>query len=66
MDDYYGFVSFFTGIKRKNGIEPRERCIYFDTSVEPAKHLVDGRPMPAKVLGAIELNSTEFLFNYCV
>ena len=54
MDDYYGFVSFFTGIKRKNGIEPRERRIYFDTSVEPAKHLVDGRPMPAKVLGAIE------------
>ena len=54
MDDYYGFVSFFTGIKRKNGVEPRERRIYFDTSVEPAKHLVDGRPMPAKVLGSIE------------
>jgi hypothetical protein len=54
MDDYYGFVSFFTGIKRKNGIEPRERRIYFDTSVEPAKHLVDGRPMPAKVLGSVE------------
>jgi len=54
MDDYYGFVSFFTGIKRKNGIEPRERRIFFDTSVEPAKHLVDGRPMPPKVLGAIE------------
>jgi len=54
MDDYYGFVSFFTGVKRKNGSEPRERRIYFDTSVEPAKHLVDGRPMPAKVLGGAE------------
>jgi hypothetical protein len=54
MDDYYGFVSFFTGMKRGNGAEPRERRIYFDTTVEPAKHLVDGRPMPAKVLGAVE------------
>jgi len=53
MDDYYGFVSFFTGIKRGNGVEPRERRIYFDTAVEPAKHLVDGRPMPAKVLGSV-------------
>ena len=24
MDDYYGFVSFFTGITRKAGAEPRE------------------------------------------
>jgi hypothetical protein len=54
MDDYYGFVSFFTGMKRGNGAEPRERRIYFDTAVEPAKHLVDGRPMPAKVLGSVE------------
>jgi hypothetical protein len=54
MDDYYGFVSFFTGMKRGNGAEPRERRIYFDTAVEPAKHLVDGRPMPAKVLGSVD------------
>jgi hypothetical protein len=54
QDDYYGFVSFFTGMKRKPGVEPRERRIYCDTSAPPAKHLVDGRPMPAKVLGSIE------------
>ncbi|MEO8494419.1 MAG: DUF1549 domain-containing protein [Planctomycetota bacterium] len=54
MDDYYGFVSFFTGIRRKNGLEANDKVIYFDASAEPAKHLVDGRPMPAKVLGAIE------------
>jgi hypothetical protein len=53
MDDYYSFVSFFTGIKRISGIEPRERRIFFDTTTEPAKHLVDERPMPARVLGAI-------------
>ena len=53
IDDYYGFVSFFTGIRRINGAEPRERRIYFDTAVEPARHLVDGRPMPATVLGGL-------------
>jgi Protein of unknown function (DUF1549)/Protein of unknown function (DUF1553) len=54
QDDYYGFVSFFTGMKRKPGVEPRERRIYCDTSAPPAKHVVDGRPMPAKVLGGLE------------
>jgi hypothetical protein len=54
QDDYYGFVSFFTGMKRKPGVEPRERRIYCDTSAPPARHLVDGRPMPAKVLGGID------------
>jgi hypothetical protein len=54
MDDYYGFVSFFTVMKRKPGIEPRERRIYCDTTAAPARHLVDGRPMPAKVLGSID------------
>ncbi len=54
QDDYYGFVSFFTGMKRKPGVEPRERRIYCDTSAAPAKHVVDGRPMPAKVLGGLE------------
>lgn len=52
MDDYYGFVSFFTGMKRKPGVEPRERRIYCDVDAPPAKHLVDGRPMPARALGA--------------
>ncbi|WP_339743048.1 DUF1549 and DUF1553 domain-containing protein [uncultured Rubinisphaera sp.] len=54
MDDYYSFVSFFSGIKRKPGVEPREQRIYYDTSVAPAQHLVDGRPMPARTLGATE------------
>jgi hypothetical protein len=54
MDDYYSLVSFFSGVKRINGVEPRERRIFFDTSTEPAKHLVDGRPMPARVLGGTE------------
>lgn len=51
MDDYYGFVSFFTGITRKPGSEPREFYIYNNLRAAPAKHLVDGRPMPATVLG---------------
>ncbi|HVX15240.1 MAG TPA: DUF1549 domain-containing protein [Pirellulales bacterium] len=53
MDDYYGFVSFFTGIRRKPGVEPREQRIYYDTSAPPARNLVDDRPMPAKTLGAV-------------
>ena len=51
QDDYYGWVSFFTGIKRKQGSEPREFYIYNDMAAAPAKHLVDERPMPATVLG---------------
>lgn len=51
MDDYYGFVSFFTGIKRKPGVEPREKRIYWDSKSSPAVNPVDGRPRPAKLLG---------------
>ncbi len=51
MDDYYGWVSFFTGIQRKLGVEPREFYIYNNLSAAPAKHLIDDRPMPAMVLG---------------
>ena len=51
MDDYYGFVSLFTGIRRKSGAEAREFYIYNDASAAPARHLVDDRPMPARVLG---------------
>ena len=53
QDDYYGLVSFFTGMKRKPGVEPRERRIYCDPSSPPAKHVVDGRPMPPTVLGGL-------------
>ena len=52
MDDYYGFVSFFSGVRRKPGVETREQRIYYDVDAEPARHLVDQRPMPAQVLGA--------------
>jgi hypothetical protein len=51
MNDYYSLVSFFTGVKRKNGAESREWLIYADPTAPPARHLVDDRPMPAKVLG---------------
>ncbi|HTU26963.1 MAG TPA: DUF1549 and DUF1553 domain-containing protein, partial [Pirellulales bacterium] len=51
MDDYYGFVSLFTGVRRKSGSEPREFYIYNDGSAPPARHLLDDRPMPARVLG---------------
>jgi hypothetical protein len=51
QDDYYSWVSFFTGLRRKQGAEPREFYIYNDATAEPAKHLVDDRPMPATVLG---------------
>ncbi|HEX7380194.1 MAG TPA: DUF1553 domain-containing protein, partial [Pirellulales bacterium] len=53
-DDYYSFVSFFTGMKRKPGIEAREQRIYYDTSAALAHNFVDDRPMPAKALGALK------------
>ena len=51
MNDYYGNVSFFNGIRRKQGVQYRDFIIYNDPDAPPAKHLVDGRPMPATVLG---------------
>jgi hypothetical protein len=51
MDDYYGFVSLFTGIRRKSGAEAREFYVFNDASAEPARHLVDDRPVPPTVLG---------------
>jgi hypothetical protein len=54
MDDYYSFVSFFTCVKRKAGSDGRDRRVIFDPTAAPAAHMVDGRPMPAKVLGAVE------------
>jgi hypothetical protein len=54
MDDYYGFVSFFTGIRRKPGVEPREKRIYWDTKANPAVNPVDGKPRLAKTLGSTE------------
>jgi len=54
MDDYYGFVSFFTCVKRKKGSDGRDRRVIFDPTAAPAKHAVDGRPVPAKLLGVVE------------
>jgi hypothetical protein len=54
MDDYYGFVSFFTCVKRKSGSDSRDRRVVFDPSAAPAMHAVDGRPVPAKLPGAVE------------
>ncbi len=54
MDDYYGFVSFFTCVKRKTGSDSRDRRVVFDPTAPPAMHAVDGRPVPAKLPGAIE------------
>jgi hypothetical protein len=54
MDDYYGLVSFFSRVKRKPGSDGRDRRVIFDPTASPAKHAVDGRPVPAKLLGAVE------------
>jgi len=55
MDDYYGFVSFFTGMSYKPGIEPKEKRIYWDRAKGTAAiHPVDGKGRPAKTLGAVE------------
>ena len=51
QDDYYGFVSFFTGVQRKKGSEEREFYVYDDRQHRPALHQLDQRPMPAKFLG---------------
>ena len=54
MDDYYGLVSFFSCVKRKPGSDGRDRTVIFDPTAAPAKHAVDGRPVPAKLLGEVE------------
>jgi Protein of unknown function (DUF1549)/Protein of unknown function (DUF1553) len=51
QDDYYGFVSFFTGVKRKMASEEREFWVSDDAGAAPAKHLLTGQPVPAKFLG---------------
>jgi len=51
MDDYFGFTSFFTGIRRKQATEAREYYTFVDLTAAPAKHPVDDRPMPPAFLG---------------
>ena len=50
MDDYYGFMAFFTQIGRKQSEDPRE-TIVFNGGGGEAKHPVGGRVMPPKFLG---------------
>ncbi|MHA3772051.1 DUF1549 and DUF1553 domain-containing protein [Verrucomicrobiota bacterium sgz303538] len=50
MDDYRGFVAFFTQVGRKNGEDPRERII-FDRQSGESNHPVGGRVVPPKFLG---------------
>ncbi len=54
QEDYYGFVSFFTGVKRKMASEAREFLVYNDVNAAPAKHLLDGHPVPATFLGGAQ------------
>ena len=51
MDDYYSWVSFFTGLRRKHGSEAREYYTYVDVDADLAKHPIDERPMDHKYLG---------------
>lgn len=51
IDDYNSFTSFFTGVRRKHGSEACEYYTFVDVDAEPAKHLVDGRPMAHRFLG---------------
>ena len=51
QNDYFSFTSFFTGVKRKLGSEIREYYTFADVNAEPAKHPIDGKPMPAQFLG---------------
>jgi hypothetical protein len=51
QDDYYGFVSFFTGVKRKQASEEREFYVWDDPNTAPAKHLLTGQLVPARFLG---------------
>jgi hypothetical protein len=54
QEDYYGFVTFFTGVKRKMASEAREFWVYDDVNAAPAKHLLDGHPVPATFLGGAQ------------
>ena len=49
MDDYYGFASFFSQIKRKAAADPAEQII-FDGGGE-IKHPLTKRPVPPRFLG---------------
>jgi hypothetical protein len=51
MNDYYSFANFFPQVGRKQGEDPREYIVY-DRGEGDVKHLVTGKPLPPKFLGA--------------
>ena len=50
MEDYRGFVAFFSQIGRKVGEDPREKII-FNSGGGDSRHPVDNRVIPPKFLG---------------
>jgi len=52
MDDYYGFMSFFTQIGRKGTDDPRETVV-FNSGSGDARHPVGNRVMAPKFLGGV-------------
>lgn len=50
MEDYRGFVAFFTQVGRKNGEDPRERIVYNKGEGE-SKHPVGDKVIAPKFLG---------------
>jgi hypothetical protein len=53
MNDYYSFAAFFPQVGRKQGEDPRDYVV-FDRTEGEIKHLVTGKPLPPKFLGAGE------------
>ena len=51
MNDYYSFANFFSQVGRKQGEDPREYIVY-DRGDGDVRHLVTGKPLPPKFLGA--------------
>ncbi len=51
QDDYYGFVSFFTGVKRKEASEAREFYVWDDPNAAARQAPARRPPVPAEVPG---------------
>ncbi|MEM7391485.1 MAG: DUF1549 and DUF1553 domain-containing protein [Verrucomicrobiota bacterium] len=51
MDDYYGFTSFFAGLGKKSGADPREVIVINRNNNNTVEHPVDGRMVKPRFLG---------------
>lgn len=58
MNDYYSFANFFSQVGRKQGEDPRD-YIVFDRGDGDVKHLVTGKPLAPKFLGAAQPEITK-------